>query len=173
MWRYEPRFLDPRNVESSQIMVKTPAGSELEGADPELARYLGEGVRVIKQYGGVFDTFPLSLLTVQSVDGLSRFVGQPLDSLRFRPNILIDSSEADPFPEEQWAGATLQIGTLRCRLDLRDKRCMMVNIDPSDLIANPDVLRAIARERAAQFGMYGTTVEPGDLSVGDPVLLEM
>lgn len=173
MWRYEPRFLEPQNVESSQTMVKTPAGSELEVADPELARDLGDGVRVIKQYGGVFDTFPLSLLTVQSVAGLSGLVGQPLTALRFRPNILIDACESsDSFPEEQWAGATLHLGTLRCRLDARDKRCMMVNIDPSDTTSNPDVLRAIANERAAQFGMYGTIVEPGDLSVGDSVFLE-
>ena len=41
-------------------MVRTPDGADLEVANPELARRLGEGVRVIKQYGGVFDTFPLS-----------------------------------------------------------------------------------------------------------------
>lgn len=68
LWRYEPRLLDPDDVEGSKTMVKTPDGPDLEVTDPELSKCLGEGVRVIKQYGGVFDTFPLSLLAVQSVD---------------------------------------------------------------------------------------------------------
>jgi uncharacterized protein YcbX len=172
LWLYEPRFIDSTNVEASKTMVKTPDDAEFEVADPELARHLGEGVRVIKQYGGVFDTFPLSVLTVQSVAGLSSLVGQPLTALRFRPNIVIDASEPGSFPEDLWAGAILRIGTLRCRLDTRDKRCVMVNTDPSSLASSPAVLRAIAIEREAHFGIYGSTVEPGELALGDPVFLE-
>jgi len=172
MWRYQSRFLDPNDVEGSKTVVRTPDGAELEVVDPELARHLGEGVRVIKQYSGVFDTVPLSLLSIQSVEGLSAVVGRPLGSLRFRPNIVIDASESAPFPEDRWVGAVLRIGALRCRLDRRDKRCTMVNVDPANASSTPDVLRAIATERDAHFGMYGTTVEPGQLSAGDPVFLE-
>ncbi|MEO8025699.1 MAG: MOSC domain-containing protein [Bryobacteraceae bacterium] len=172
LWRYEPRFVNPDDVEGSKTMVKTPDGVELDVADPELANRLGEGVRVIKQYGGVFDTFPLSLLTVQSVEGLSELVGQSLTALRFRPNIVIDAGETDPFSEDRWAGAVLRIGSLRCRLDKRDKRCVMVNVDPSNMSSNSDVLRSIAKDRGAHFGMYGTTVEPGEVRVGDPVFIE-
>jgi uncharacterized protein YcbX len=159
-------------VEGSKAVVKTPDGAELEVADPELARRLGEGVRVIKQNGGVFDTFPLSLLTIQSVEGLSGLVGQSLAPLRFRPNILIKGCESDPFPEDGWVGAVLRIGALRCRVDVRDKRCVMVNVDPMGGAPNPGVLRAIASERNARFGVYGSIVEPGQVSVGDPVSLE-
>lgn len=172
LWRYEPRFLNPEDVEGSRTMVTTPEGDDLEVADPELARRLGEGVRVIRQYGGVFDTFPLSLLTVQSVEGLSGLVGQPLGPLRFRPNILINACEPDPYPEDRWAGAVLRIGAFRCRLDKRDKRCVVVNVDPANITNNPDVLRSIAKDRGAHFGMYGTTVEPGEIRVGDPVFVE-
>ena len=34
------------------------------------------------------------------------------------------------------------------------------------------VLRAIARERDARFGVYGSAVEPGRVAVGDPVEIE-
>ncbi len=175
LWRYEPRFLDPNEVESSKIMVRTPGGSEFDVADPELARHLGDGVRVIKQYGGVFDTFPLSVLTVQSVDSLAALVAQPLTALRFRPNLVIDTGDGlGAFPEEEWRGSILRIGALRCRLDQKDPRCVMVNIDPSnpEATSNGGVLRAIAKERGGHFGMYGTTVEPGMVSVGDPVYIE-
>lgn len=178
LWRYEPRFLDPSDVEGSKTVVRTPDGAEFDVADPELARHLGDGVRVIKQYGGVFDTFPLSVLTVQSVESLAALVGRPLEPLRFRPNILIDAASPDvaplgAFPEDDWCGAILRIGAFRCRLDKRDKRCMIVNTDPSNTsVAEPGVLRTIAQERGAHFGMYGTTVEPGTISAGDPVYLE-
>jgi uncharacterized protein YcbX len=172
LWRYEPYFLDPTDVEGSKTMVRTPDGADLEVADPDLARRLGEGVRVIKQYGGVFDTFPLSVLTIQSVDGLSGLVGQSLAPLRFRPNILINACESDSFPEDRWVGGVLRIGALRCRVDVRDKRCVIVNVDPSNIHSNSDVLRAIVMERNARFGVYGSTVEPGEVSVGDPVFLE-
>ena len=157
LWRYQPYFVDPQDVESSKTMVRTPDGAELEVTHPELTRRLGDGVRVMKQYSGVFDTFPLSFLTVQSVQGLSDVVGQALLPLRFRPNILINASEPVPFPEDRWAGGILRLGGLRCRLDRRDKRCVMVNIDPSDpALSNPQVLRAIVKEREAYFGMYGS-----------------
>ena len=60
--------------------------------------------------------------------------------------------------------AILCIGSSRCRLDKRDKRCVVVNVDPVTLGSNPDVLGAIAKEREAHFGMYGTPVEPGGKS---------
>jgi MOSC domain-containing protein YiiM len=37
---------------------------------------------------------------------------------------------------------------------------------------NPEVLRAIATARDARLGVYGSTVAPGRVAVGDPVELE-
>jgi uncharacterized protein len=61
---------------------------------------------------------------------------------------------------------------LRRRVDLRDQRCVMVTIDPVTLHRDPAILRAIARERDNRLGVYGSTVEPGQVAVGDPVELE-
>lgn len=170
LWRYEPRFVGEA-VESAKTMVKTPEGEEWEVADPDLARHLGEGVRVTKVYSGVFDTFPLSFLSLQSVARLAGMAGQELTALRFRPSLVIDA-EGGEFPEDSWVGRTLQIGTLRCRVDSRDQRCMMVNVADDGTPGNGEVLKAIARERQACFGVYGSTVTPGRLTVGDEVLVE-
>lgn len=172
LWHHVPRFVDPTDVESSDVVVTAPDGVELGVTDPELARRLGAGVKAMKVYSGVFDTFPLSIVTAGSVDALGATVGQSLAHLRFRPNILVDTGESAPFLEDGWVGATLRIGTLRCRLDKRDKRCVVVNTDPGDLTANAQVLRAIAQDRGAYFGVYGSTVEPGEIAVGDPVVIE-
>jgi len=152
-------------------LVHTPCGAELDVADPALAAELGPGVRVIKQDRGVFDTMPVSLLTTQTLADLGRLVGVGLAAGRFRPNLLVDAAR-DDFPEDAWVGRVLRIGELRMRVDLRDQRCVMVTIDPVTLRRNPAVLRAIARERDSRLGVYGSTVEPGQIAVGDPVELE-
>jgi len=168
---YRPRFAEPDRPNASPVLVRTPGGGELDVADPALAAELGPGVRVIKQDRGVFDTMPLSLLTTQAVASLGRLVGTSLAAGRFRPNLLVEACEGD-FPEDAWVGRNLRIGGLRMRVDQRDKRCVMVTIDPVTLDRNPAVLRAIARDRDARLGVYGSTVEPGPVAVGDPVELE-
>jgi uncharacterized protein len=168
---YRPRFTEPDRPDASLARVRTPSGAELDVADPALAAELGRGVRVIKQNRGVFDTMPLSLLSTQSLAGLGRLAGTGLAPVRFRPNLLVDAPGLD-FPEDAWVGRVLRIGGLRMRVDQRDQRCVMVTIDPVTLRRNRAVLRAIARERDARLGVYGTTVEPGRVALGDPIELD-
>jgi uncharacterized protein YcbX len=169
---YRPRFAEPGRPDGSATLVRTPRGKEYDVADPLLAGELGEGVRVIKQDRGVFDTMPLSLITTRTIAGLATLAGADLDVLRFRPNLLVDAAEGADFPEDAWVGAVLRIGGLRMRVDQRDRRCVMVNVDPVTTERSPAVLRAIARERAACLGVYGSTVERGRVAVGDPVVME-
>jgi uncharacterized protein YcbX len=171
MWHYQPRFADPDRPDASLTLVRTPSGGELDVADPALAAELGPGVRVIKHDRGVFDTMPLSLLSTQSVAALGALAGADLVARRFRPNLLVDIP-GPGFGEDGWPGRVLRIGGMRMRVDQRDQRCVMITIDPVTLAKNPAVLRAVARERGNRFGVYGTTVTPGLVTVGDPVELE-
>ncbi len=171
MARYRPFYTERARPNASATLVRTPSGGELDVADPALAAELGPGVRVIKQDRGVFDTMPLSLLTTQTLASLGRLVGTGLAAGRFRPNLLVDAAGPD-FAEDAWVGRVLRIGGLRMRVDLRDQRCVMVTIDPVTLHRDPAILRVIARERDNRLGVYGSTVEPGQVAVGDPVELE-
>ncbi|PZR62541.1 MAG: hypothetical protein DLM71_06410 [Chloroflexi bacterium] len=54
-----------------------------------------------------------------------------------------------------------------------DERCVMINIDPESSERDPAILRTLARERQACLGVYGSTVTPGCVAVGDPVLIEV
>lgn len=169
---YVPRFSEPDQPDESSTLVRTPSGEECDVVDPRLAAELGPGIRVIKQSVGIFDTFPLSLITTQTIKSLGALVGFELDRQRFRPNLLIDALGSEPFPEDAWVGSMLEIGGLRMRVDRRDKRCVMVNIDPESLQNDPTVLKTIARERDSRLGVYGSTVQPGRVAVRDPVVLE-
>ena len=171
MAHYRPRFAEPDRPNASPTLVRTPSGAELDVADPALAAELGPGVRVIKQSRGVFDTMPLSLLSTQTLDCLGQMVGMELAAVRFRPNLVVDVP-GPAFPEDSWVGRVLRVGGMRMRVDQRDNRCVMVTIDPVTLRKDPVVLRTIAQHRDNQFGVYGSTVEPGQVAVGDPVELE-
>ena len=115
---------------------------------------------------------PAVALSLQSVAGLCGLVGAELEPARFRPNLLIDAAGGAAFPEDAWVGHRLRVGGLRMRVDKRDKRCVMVNVDPLTGRRDPAVLRAIARQRQVCVGVYGSVVTPGQVAVGDPVVLD-
>src|SRR5437763_3654366 len=92
MARYRPRLAEPDRPGASPTLVRTPAGGELDVADPALAAELGPRVRVIKQDRGVFDTMPLSLLTTQALAALGQLAGADLAAGRFRPNLLVEAT---------------------------------------------------------------------------------
>src|SRR5579871_2286503 len=161
MRHYLPSFAEPDRPDASAVMVRTPAGETFEVIDPALAAELGPGVRVIKQNRGVFDTMPLSLITTQTVGEIGQLVGAVLDVQRFRPNLVVEAGGGAPFSEDGWMGRVLRIGGMRMRVDKRDQRCVMVNIDPATDERNPAVLQTIAREREACLGVYGSIVQPG------------
>jgi len=127
---------------------------------------------VIKQDRGIFDTFPLSLITTQTIGRLGEMVGAPLDVQRFRPNILVEAADEAPFPEDGWVGSVLRIGAMRMRVDKRDGRCVIITIDPVTTERNPEILRTVAGDRQGCLGVYGSTVEPGRVAMNDPVRIE-
>jgi hypothetical protein len=169
---FMPFFTDPDRPDRSPTRVRTASGDAFDVADPALAAQFGPAVRVIRHDRGVFDTFPLSLITLQTLACLGETVGMTLDVARFRPNILVDAVGAEPFLEDEWVGSVLRIGTLRLRVDKRDGRCVVITIDPVSTRRDPEVLRVVARQRQGCLGVYGSTVQPGRLAVGDAVVLE-
>ena len=173
MSRYLPSFTDPRKPDTSPTVVRTPSGDRLDVTDPTLGAALcPDGAAVIRQARGIFDTFPLSLITTQTIARLGEMSGERLDVQRFRPNILVDAADDTPFPEDAWVGRVLRFGDAAMRIDQRDRRCVVITIDPATGERNPAVLRAVTDDRQGCLGVYGTTVDPGQVAVNDPVLIE-
>ena len=171
--QFIPSFVDPAHPDKSATHVRTPSGVEYDITDPKLASELSPTpIRLIKQDRGVFDTFPLSLITAQTITRLSEMTGESLQVERFRPNLLIDTFASTPFCEDTWVGRVLRIGGIRMRVDKRDGRCAVITIDPVTAKRNADILRVVARERDGCIGVYGTTVEPGRVRAGDEVHVE-
>ena len=168
---YVPSFADPDRPDISPTRVTTPSGADYDVVDPALGAELHpDGAQVIRQQRGVFDAFPLSLITTQTLARLGEMVGRELGPERFRPNLLIEAT-GKAFAEDDWVGCALRIGGLTTRVDKRDGRCVVITIDPVTAERDPTILRAVATHRQGCLGVYGSTVEPGHVAVGDPVVL--
>jgi uncharacterized protein YcbX len=171
MSRYVARLTDRRRPDKSPITVDTPQGHSYDVADPALAAELGPGVRVMRLDRGAFDAMPVSLISTSSVSALCELAAVEPNALRFRPNFVIEPTEATPYAEDEWVGCVLQIGAAKVRIDKRDSRCVIVDVDPK--IGKPDakLLKLLGRHRDANAGVYATTVAPGQVRVGDPVTI--
>ena len=172
MARFLPTLTRPDRSEVSQTLVRTPSGEEYDVADPALGAVLHpEGATVIRQGRGVFDTFPLSLISVQTIARIGEMVGSRLAVRRFRPNLLVDAAQEEPFIEDSWVGRELVIGGMTMRVDKRDGRCVVITVDPDTGERRPEILRAVADERQGCLGVYGSTVRPGVVALDDHVRL--
>jgi uncharacterized protein len=159
-------------LRDGSVIVRTPAGRELDVASPELAEELsayGRPAQLLHSGRGLFDAFPVSVVSVQTVEAIGALAGRSLEPLRFRPNIVIDAP-GQQFPEEALIGRELRIGEARIRLDVRDTRCSVINFDPHTAERDPAVLRAVARNRETCAAVYGSCVQPGTVRVGDEVV---
>jgi hypothetical protein len=84
----------------------------------------------------------------------------------------VEATDEAPFAEDGWVGSVLRLGGLRMRVDKRDSRCVVITIDPRSTERNPAILHRVASDRQGCLGVYGSIVEPGRITVKDPVLIE-
>lgn len=170
MAQFQPRLEHPTSPERGSTLVRTPSGAEYDVTDPALGLALGSaGVRVIRLQRGAFDTFPVSIISTQTIAALEDRVGRRLETQRFRPNVLIEAEGDEPFQEDHWVGSEVQLGSTRLRVDKRDGRCAVITIDPATGQREPEVLRSVTQTREGCLGVYATPVQPGRVGVGDLV----
>ena len=97
---------------------------------------------------------------------------EPLDILRFRPNVVIDGDV--PFAEDDWT--TVRVGDVEFRTTERCDRCVMTTIDPVTLAGGKEPIRTLARRRRwdgkTWFGVRLAPCSAGVISVGDPVVVD-
>ncbi len=105
-----------------------------------LSEFCGAAVSLVISDGPgqCYDEFPISILSQESLERLGQQAGEgaTFDSLRFRPNFLLQGCK--PHEEDSWLSRTIGIGReLRVLLTAADPRCTIVTQDP--LTGKPDV----------------------------------
>ena len=172
---YRPHFLSPERIDSSEIEVCTPAGSYFDLKSEELRMEIeliyGNKIELMQLWRGTYDSMALSLISLQAIDTISQQIGSELEIERFRPNIVVESLDGKPFPEDRWVGELLNFGdrsdSASVRADRKDLRCSIVNLDPGTAKSNSNILDLIVRSRKNLLGLYGSTQRPGTIKVGD------
>jgi uncharacterized protein YcbX len=131
---------------------------------------------------GSFSNFgAVHLVTTGTMRALAELApGSSFDPARFRPNIVVDTSD-EGFVETAWQGRELCIGGARLAVSFTVPRCVMTTLPQGDLPADPDVLRTITKHNAVDtlgtgvpypcVGVYADVVTPGTVTAGDPVRL--
>jgi uncharacterized protein YcbX len=118
--------------------------------------------------GGFFDAEPIHLLTTATMNEIARRnPASRIDPRRFRPNIVIDTGDAEGFVEEDWIGRTLALGdTVLLQVTSPCERCVMTTLAQDDLPADPSVLRTLSMVNEAVAGVYARVVRGGMVQVG-------
>ena len=174
---YQPIRHETSQDNNLPTHVMTPDGKVLEIRSDELRdeiiRRYGADVQLMQLKQGIFDEATISLLSLVTSHKITNDAGQPSDIRRFRPNIVIDTQQREPFIEDQWVGKTIIFGDTgdspAVHITVRDKRCAMVNLNPETAQSDPAVLKTVVRLNQNCAGVYGTVIRLGALAVGQTV----
>ena len=131
-------------------------------------RYLPSGYGENSGRVAFADGFPLLLIGQASLDDLTARVGRPMEMMRFRPNLVIEGSEA--FAEDGWK--RIRIGEQTFRVVKPCGRCILTTIDPATGERSPDrepfatLMNYRQKEGEAMFGQNVVADGDGVIEVG-------
>jgi len=197
LWRYPVKSLKAEPLERAEVLsdglagdraaallVESPtharAGKPFRGkessrlhltADPETAAsYAADAktlVSLTTEPSRWFDARPVSILLDLWVHDVEALVGEPLDPLRWRPNLYVEAAPGFTRREADLLDLTLRAGTVELRVVDTNKRCLTITYDIATGASDPRVLGEVARKRDNVVGIYCEVVTPGIVSVGD------
>jgi uncharacterized protein YcbX len=172
---YKPVGRQDTTGEPLPTHVRTPDGREYGLTDEALVkeiatRHRGD-VELMQLSHGIFDEAGVSAIALGTMRSIAREAGLDADVRRFRPNLVIDTKDAQPFEEDRWVGKILEFGSEGAAISvtMRDKRCVMLNLDPDTAEADAEVMKTAIRMNQNHAGVYGTVVRTGELRVGQVV----
>jgi uncharacterized protein YcbX len=177
-------FPDGTDVEASAVatgeeLVCVAGGREVTARvvpgpwDEPLSRLARHPVRLVRpDLVGASLTEPVTLVSTESVNRLSREAGWPFDARRFRMTLELAGCAAHE--EDTWDGREVRIGAAVLRVGGPIERCAVTTRDPESGRRDLDTLGLIAGYRgrprgSIDFGVYARVEEPAVVSVGDRV----
>lgn len=159
-----------------------------EEADAWISRYLGFSARFVHmdqacsrtiesshapagEEVSFADGYPLLLISQASLDGLNEKLAEPVDMLRFRPNLVVAGTSAHA--EDGWR--SIRIGGVHFDLVKACVRCVLTTVQPEHGEFDPagEPLRTLISYRRTDKGVtFGQNLIPrgsGSIRVGDAV----
>jgi len=129
--------------------------------------------KLVQAPGHAFTDVPektVTLINLASLAELSRVVGQTLDPLRFRANVVVDGLAA--WAEKSWIGRELAIGGARVRVAGQIDRCAATNVEPGTGKRDLNLPKTLSSAFGGNlFGVYLEVLTAGEVALGDPITL--
>lgn len=101
------------------------------------------------------------------------------DLIRYRPNLVLDLPDAEPYAENSWEGRDILVGDVALTVMGPTPRCAVPTLEHGELPRQVGAVRVLMQEnRIAPFGTgapqpclgaYARVVRAGRVGVGDPV----
>lgn len=127
--------------------------------------------------GSFFDEFKVTLLASGTLNHLHKLIGEDakIDARRFRPNILVETTtENASFVEDGWLNGTLEVGETTRLVHVKPNiRCIMTTHQQDDLPRDMRIIRSAVQHHRNYVGVGAVVDVPGQVHVGDPVILVM
>ena len=122
--------------------------------------------------GTYFDCYPIHIMTTSSLNTLAKAGGgEDVDVRRFRPNVLIDTANAEGLLEVDWTGKKLRLGEVIIELQTTTVRCSVPAHAQRDFGSSRAVGRALIENTKQHLGSYCNVLQGGTVNVGDDVEL--
>jgi uncharacterized protein YcbX len=198
------QIVSNHDAETDQLTLRFPDGTTVEGAATALgpaittnfygrlvpahvldgpwsaaiSAFVGRTIRLarVDRAGDGSDIRPVTLVSLASVDELSRRGGANgrVDPGRFR--MLFELDGCAPHEEDSWNGRRLAIGQAVVRIGDPVPRCVVTTQDPKTGVRDFPTLSVIKQYRGVvngelNFGVYGDVETPGIVRVGDEARL--
>jgi len=120
--------------------------------------------------GTFLDALPVHLLSTASLRAMQpHHPDGEWDVRRFRPTVLIETDEADGFPEDAWIGSSIQVGGAEVTVVAPTVRCVMTTRPQPGLERDLDIVKAVNRDHESNLGVYAVVSRPGPVAIGDAV----
>ena len=173
MLRYRPAVREDGAVE-----VLTPVGETYPVDSTEMLGYLQERVARENRISLTLeatpqtDVRPLSLLSAETVEALSKELGARVDERRFRANLMV-TMEGGAYAEDGLVGRVIQIGS-EARVTIRERtpRCRFVTYDPDAPVGQEPmfaVMKMLDRRHEGRVGVYASVLRTGWVASGDEI----
>ena len=156
-WLDRDVFLEHADRDAPRAFQVQQAVSETEPSPTAAVR------DVLCPPGTFFDSAPLHLVDAQWLLGA--------DIRRFRPTVLLRGEGGDRAAggEDGWVSRTVRIGTATIHVAKTTKRCAIVQRPQPGLAKDVPLARTLISEHGNVLGVYGTVVDAGRMTLGDPV----
>jgi uncharacterized protein YcbX len=94
------------------------------------------------------------------------------DPLRFRPNIFVDTGEAEGFVEKEWVGRNMAVGDeVELEVFAECGRCVMTTLRQPAIADDTGILSTVMRYNKGKTGVFASVIKGGKVAKGDELVL--